>query len=449
MRPDWSSVLSRHLLDRRAGHRQKVLRAFASACAAERLPPAKRFGVQHEKLASLLAYAQAHVPHWTAQQPVRSPEEAAAVLSQWPVMRRGEIQAAGTGFISRFVSQASEDHTGGSTGTPMQFRVDQATQVAREASLMWADSLAGWRPGEKIAMLWGSDRDLKNARKSWRLHVRWWIENRRWFNAFDMGAEELARYHQAMARFKPAILVAYAGAAYALAEYLEQHGTAPSYPQLGVVCSAEMLLPHMREKIEKVFQKPVFDRYGNREVGAIAAECEAHQGLHLNEHDMLVEIDSPDPCHVPGPILITYFHNRAMPFIRYDTGDLGLLMPDEPCACGRTTRRLARIVGRQSDVIRTRGGKQVHGEFFTHLLYGVPGVREFQFVQESMDQYRLRLVGIPHESSPRLAQVAKEIEQAVECPGGVAVDWVEQIPLTASGKRRFTLSLLPAEEHSA
>lgn len=355
-------------------------------------------------------------------------------------MSRSEIQSDPDAFLSDLGGPWSEDATGGSTGTPMVFRVDRETQIARESSLMWADSLAGWRPGERMAMLWGSDRDVKNAGRSWRLALRWWIENRRWYNAFEMGETQMASYHEEMQSFRPHLLVAYASAAGTLACFVRDRGLQPRYPLKAIVTSAEVLAADVRQTVEGVFGKPVFDRYGNREFGAIATECEAHDGLHVNESDLIVEIDSSDPVHKPGPVLITYLHNLAMPFIRYNTEDLGLLGPEEVCACGRRTRCLKQIVGRCSDMIRTSNGTMVHGEYFTHLFYGERHVRQFQFVQQRPDDYVLYLVAERGAVADREPEWRQRILKTVGREAKLRIDYVDRIPTSASGKHRFTLS---------
>lgn len=400
---------------------------------------------RRQSLAELLSHAQRTVPHFRDVLRGRgiSPLNAEDVLRQLPPLCRADIQANPTAFISETATGTVDDHTGGSTGTPLTFKVDRVTQRAREASLMWANSLAGWKPGYRIAMLWGSDRDSKAAFRDWRLNLRWWIDNMRWYNAFEMGETEMAAFHQAMARFRPHLLVAYAGSLQTYARYLKETDRPPSYPVTSLVSSAEVLTPPMRTEVEAVFRKQVFDRYGNREAGAIAAECEVHGGLHVNEHDFVVEIDSDNPFQEPGRLLITYLVNKSMPLIRYDTGDLAVWAKGD-CACGRTSPRLARIVGRQSDTIRVANGKLIHGEFFTHVLYGASGVREFQFVQEDLQHYRLRVVG-DSISPDQEAQWRKKIAPLLGAESTLVVEQVESIPVLPSGKRRFTLSNLQSK----
>lgn len=443
MHPALSKFLASRLIDRKDGHRLAVLKRFEQLNRSDFYSAALREERQAEALAALLRHAQNHVPHF---RPLLADHEITArnardVLAKLPPLRRADIQANPASFVADDATGVVDDHTGGSTGTPLTFKVDRPTQQAREASLMWANGLAGWRPGERIAMLWGSDRDTKAAFRDWRLNLRWWLDNMRWYNAFEMGDAEMGAFHAAMKRFRPHLLVAYAGSLQIYARYLEKSGAVASYPLTSVVSSAEVLTASAREEAAACFQKPIYDRYGNREAGAIAAECEAHGGLHVNEHDFVVEIDSVDPFKEPGPLLITYLANHAMPLIRYDTGDLAVWAKGA-CSCGRTTPRLARVVGRQADTIRTAHGKLIHGEFFTHVLYGAEGVREFQFVQETVNRYCLRVVA--DRIRPELeAQWRKKIEPMLGEGAEFRVERVDSIPVLASGKRRFTLSEVP------
>lgn len=438
-----SVFLSRLLVDRAHGHRAAVLSAFESNRRFDGLQPAERVGRREERLAALLAHAREHVPFYADRVPAGdgvTPRNAREVLSKLPVVRRADMQQDAAKFVSDDSRSWVADATGGSTGTPMAFRVDRDTQIAREASLMWANSLAGWSPGERIAMLWGSDRDVQSASKKARLAVRWWIENMRWYNAFDMGEDRMEEFHSGLSGFRPHLLVAYAGSAFTYARFLKERGYAPAYPVRSIVSSAEVCTPAMRKTIEEVFRRPVFDRYGNREFGAIAAECDAHQGFHVNESDCIVEIDSPDPSRVEGPIIVTYLRNRAMPFLRYDTGDVGRFLSDEACACGRRTMRLAPVAGRQSDTIRTASGKLVHGEYFTHILYGATPVREFQFVQETPTLYRLLLVADRDRASSMEPRWREGIMEVLGSGSELRIEYVERIPPLPSGKRRFTVT---------
>ncbi len=445
MHPRLSSYLSKRLIDRAGGHRRQVLKAFEEKCRFDRLDEELRLRCQDERLAELLNHARQHVPHFQALMAgwdAIVPENAREALSFLPVMTRSDIQSDPAVHTADIGDASFQDATGGSTGTPMRFLVDRATQVARESSLYWSDRLAGWRYGDRIAMLWGSDRDVKSVTENVRSAVRWWLENRRWYNTFNMSVERMDAFHQDLCRFRPHVIIAYAGAMERYARYLRDRNTDLNYPLRSIISSAEMLTPAAREIVKDVFGQPVYDRYGNREFGAIAAECSRQNGLHINEMDCIVEIDSPDSQVEPGCVRITHLRNKVMPFIRYDTGDLACRAPDEPCACGCRTTRLARICGRQADSIRTQTGGMIHGEFITHLLYSARRVLEFQFIQESRTRYTLLLVADGHEDDETVDEWRKGIKEVTGPDSELDIRYVETIPATASGKRKFILSRL-------
>ena len=442
MQPFVSRFMTSALMDRKHGHRNKVLKKWGESNNFDWQDNACRARERAYRVSKLLNHAKCSVPYYQdilSQQPVDE-HVSFDVLKTLPVITRADLQRELHLFCAGTNIASYKDATGGSTGTPLSFIVDMQTKIAREASLMWADAMAGWCLGERIAMLWGADHDISGALKNHRLKFRWWMENRRWYNAFMMGPDEMSTFHKHMKHFKPHILVSYAGSLYEYSEYLQYEQISPTYPLKSIISSAEMLSPYIRRRVEETFTVPIYDRYGNREVGAIAAECEFHNGLHINERDMIVEIDSPDPYVVPGPIIITFLHNYAMPFIRYNTGDLACYANHEPCACGRKTDRFKKIVGRQSDSIQTSSGKIVHGEYFTHLFYGIDGIVEFQFVQHSLMKYELLLKGNKMIANNAVKGIARHIKDVVGENPDVQIKWVKKIPRTKSGKRRFTIS---------
>ncbi|MBU0677826.1 MAG: hypothetical protein KJ626_06885 [Verrucomicrobia bacterium] len=440
-----SAMLSRLLLDRSGGHRLQVLRDAEMHRRSDVVSEAQRRHDQQVDLARLLCHARDHVPVFSrllGADGSITPENAYEVLARLPVMDKKSIQKDPAGFVATYPMEKFSNSTGGSSGIPLNFKVDRERRIAGDASHYWANGLAGWTYGDRVAMLWGADRDVKDVSQTVRSKLRAWVDNVRWCNAFDMGPERMDGFHRQMKSFRPHIMIAYAGSAFTFARHLESRGIIPDYPLKGIITSAEVLTAEMRTCIERVFPVRVFDRYGSREFGPLAAECEAHEGLHLNEGDAVVEIESADPLNVPGRLIVTYLRNFAMPFIRYDTGDMACFLRDDVCSCGRTTRRFQRVVGRMSDTIRTASGSLVHGEYFTHIFYGVSGVEEFQFVQEEINRYRLLLVGDRGRAGQYEAEWREAIAHAVGQDAEVTIEYVDRIPALSSGKRRFTLSLL-------
>ncbi len=117
----------------------------------------------------------------------------------------------------------------------------------------------------------------------------------------------------------------------------------------------------MRTAIEKELNIMAFNNYGLSEVigPGVAGECAARQGMHIQEDHFIVECLDPDtlepvPQGQPGELVFTSLTKEAMPVIRYRTRDIAVL-DTSPCACGRTTTRMSRVIGRTDDMLIIRG----------------------------------------------------------------------------------------------
>ncbi len=120
---------------------------------------------------------------------------------------------------------------------------------------------------------------------------------------------------------------------------------------------AEMLPESLRADIEALGVRTL-QAYGTAELGALAHECEHKGGWHLAA-DAIVEVldletGAPAAPGQPGEVVATVF-DEAYPLIRLAIGDIAALAPDAPCPCGRTTPKLAGLLGRVGDAVKVRG----------------------------------------------------------------------------------------------
>jgi phenylacetate-CoA ligase len=160
-----------------------------------------------------------------------------------------------------------------------------------------------------------------------------------------------------------------------IAESLAEQGTDPR--ALGIrygMFGAEPWTEGMRTAIERAFGCRAHDIYGLSEIigPGVAGECEARAGLHVCDDHFLPEIIDPvtgalRPAGQEGELVLTTLTKRAMPMIRYRTGDITALTP-EPCGCGRTAARIARIKGRVDDMLVVKGVNLYPSEVEAALL---------------------------------------------------------------------------------
>ncbi len=116
----------------------------------------------------------------------------------------------------------------------------------------------------------------------------------------------------------------------------------------------------LRNELEELWGCPVYDNYGTNELGEGAFECPHKSGLHLMEdldYFEILDTETNQPV-APGEIgnlVVTVFHRRLQPIIRFNLRDLGRLVSTETCGCGSNFRRMDHFLGRSDSMVKIRG----------------------------------------------------------------------------------------------
>jgi len=403
---------------------------------------------QREQLEKLLRHAFQHVPYYRKimqeYEVVKGNNIILDRFTDLPFLTKSIIREHVENLKSDDLNQRNcyKNSSGGSTGEPVTFIQDKEYREKGVAKKILGDKISGKDLCEPEIKLWGSERDLFQGTVGLRAKIGNFVRNRKFLNSFKMSREDMKNYIEQINAMRPQLVLAYAQSAYELARFsLEQ--SLPIENVVAVITSAGTLYPFMRATISEGFHAPVFNRYGSREVGSIATECDAHLGLHVNMETQLVEIidDQGDYCNPgeEGEIVITSLTNYAMPLIRYRIGDMGIWAEQE-CTCGRGASVLKAVTGRTVDIFLTKEGEKVDGEYFTHLIYFKDWVQKFQFIQEEIELIRVK---IQRNSEPPTNHL-KEIEEKICFVMGqsckVEFEFVEDIPPHSSGKYRYTIS---------
>ncbi|MFA5599165.1 MAG: hypothetical protein WDA06_01075 [Phenylobacterium sp.] len=343
-----------------------------------------------------------------------------------PFLTKEIIRREGANLYSRDHKKRGsyKNTSGGSTGEPVEFLQDKNYDDWSIANKIYIKRKGGQDIGEKELRLWGSERDIFEGREKLSIRLRNWLYNRKELNAFRMSEQDMERFVGIWNNFRPTWVEAYAQSIYELAKFIQQKKL-NIYSPRGIVTSAGMLYPEMKEKIEKVFKCFVHNRYGSREVGDMACSDEREKGLRLSIWNHYLEI-------IDGKIFITALSNFSMPLIRYDIGDMA--------ESGEEWSYLKNIKGRVVNIFKNKKGELIDGEYFTHLFYMKNWVRNFQVVQKKLDLIHINIVLAEEKNNAGIQQIDNDIKVVMGNDCKIQWNFVDEIPPTKSGKYLYTIS---------
>jgi phenylacetate-CoA ligase len=362
-------------------------------------------------------------------------------LSRIPLLSKDDVRANTSALCSRTFTRESlkVSRTGGSTGTALELYFDEACQALRNAAAMRSDGWAGWRPGMERAAIWGNPKEPDTVRGRLRMLF---YDRFTSLDTMNMSAMAMLRFYEYYQQHRPPVIFGHSHSIYVLALFLRERRLVPAKPR-GIISTSMTLLQPEREVIEQVFACPVSDRYGCEEVGLIAAQCEQHEGLHLNADHLVVEFlnEAGEPVQPgeEGRIVVTDLINHGMPLIRYVVGDLGV-PSDRPCACGRGLPVMARVTGRVADFLLREDGSLVAGvSLIERTLTAIPGLKQMQLVQDQVDALTVNLVSGREYGAHSESLLRDELQSAFGPSVRVSIRLMSRIPQERSGKYRFAI----------
>jgi phenylacetate-CoA ligase len=374
---------------RRYGDVEAVRREYAFAHYAAMTQDELRVK-QLQCLQELASYARAHCTYYRERLPTRL--DSLDDLRHIPLLRKADVRAnfdailADAGARSRILL----DQTSGTTGSFMRFAASAEGVRAHFAVIDNYYASFGCDYGARRVRLGGHVfAPASRTRPPFWLYSR--VDNQLYMSAYHMDAHTLPLYVAKLNAFRPVYITGLGHITYLLGHYLEEHGGLAFTPR-GVFTDAEMLLPQQRETIERGFGVDCYDIYGTRETNWLAAQCVQHRYHTLPLSSILEVVDDagrPLPAGQVGHIVVTDLTQKAFPFIRYDTGDLGALAAEE-CPCGWHSRVLDLIEGRTDDYILTPRGRKVIP--LARVIWAAQHVIESQVVQTHPDRVLLRVV---------------------------------------------------------
>lgn len=359
-------------------------------------------------------------------------------FTEFPVIDKDVIRTNYSDFRS---GQYSDDEvipaiTSGSTGTPFKVFHDRNKKLRNSADTLYFAGLAGYEIGQKLIYLkiWVEEKMAPP------LYYK--MQNMIPVDVIKLSDEVIEELIQRIESEKTNYsILGYVSALEQICKYLEKKGVERVDAEVAsIITMSESLTEYVKEKMEDFFGAPVYGRYSNLENGILAQQVPGSDGKYLiNQASYKIEVlnfddDYPAPPGVPGRIVVTDLFSYAMPMIRYDTGDVGTLSGSD--LNGKAY--FDKIEGRKLDVLYDTSGNIVSSYIMYKNMWQYTEIKQYQLIQEGEKKYRFKINADTVFKKEK--KLVEEFKLHLGSDADFVVEYVDEIPLLASGKRKKTLN---------
>lgn len=405
--------------------------------SAEELSALQRRGLQR-----LLEHATGLAPYYR-ELGIAAEADPYAWLSKFPILTKKVLRSEGERLLTvpkRGLVAAPSSGSSGFQSTvylaPDEVSVTQAIQT-----LWW--EWAGYRLGHSILQTGMTpERGFVKGTKDLLLRTTY-------LNAFGVSEGFMLEKLEEVRQRPHDHFAGYASSLYLFAKTAELHGI-DDVRFDSVISWGDKMFPHYRELIERQFRTRVYDTYGCTEGLMIAAQKDKQQYYVMSPHVVLELLDANWQPVAPGKlgrVVVTRLDARAMPLVRYYLGDLavaGERRAGEPYELAFPL--LERIVGRDTDIVRTPKEQFMVVHTFTGIFEFFPQIEQFRVVQRELSGIEIEYIPAPGFHEGVLDGIREKLFDFIEPPFEIRFVPVERIPPTPSGKPQIIQSLLPQPE---
>lgn len=322
--------------------------------------------------------------------------------------------------------------TSGSTGTPFSVTQDFKKRNRTIADLKVFGELCNYPSHERMVFF----RVINS--KLHRTPEQEDRENIYYIDSSDLGDAHLEEMKNTLLEKKPRIVFSYSSTLVELAKYIGRTGIPKSgFSTKSVLTGGEGLSDENRKLLEKVFGCTVYRRYSDMELGILGQDMGNGSEYILNWgsyyfETLKINSDEPTAPGEAGRIVITDLFNYAFPMIRYDTGDLGVLDDSNP----NEFPKLKEIYGRVRDCVYATDGRLISPAKVSVMMWGSESVKQWQFIQETKNDYVLKL-----NCDKKIEEQVyiEKFKSLLGADAGITVQFVDEIPVTSSNKRRAVI----------
>jgi phenylacetate-CoA ligase len=352
-------------------------------------------------------------------------------LNLLPIITKSDIK----NNISKFKSPIKPfkySATGGSTGSPLKFSMSKNDYEMAYALLYKAWIKVGYEVGDSVFVFAGGsligDKTIKSKLNSFLLNFKQ-------FSSYGLDDNSMSEAAIQILRTKPKFLRGYSSAIYYLAKYFEQNNL--DYHFSAVFTTSEMLLKVQKSKISKIFNCNVYSQYGLNDGGVSAFQLnDGTNNFHVDNERAILETvnhENKKTYNKSLPIIATSLLNYSFPFIRYDTGDLGILRNDQ----SSKREYLSSLDGRVTDLIKINN-KIISGPVLT-VLMGNINCEAYQFIIKNNKEIIVKIIKSINYTNSDQSFIENSLKDKIDVNLNISFDYVDKI--SSVNKHKFIINI--------
>ncbi len=395
--------------------------------------------LQRQNLQKLLSHVSS-IPYYRDFDTHSEGDDPYACLQQFPILQKDDIKQRFDDFFTLDKNKLISEKSSGSSGVQMEVLVDRTElSISQAIQILWWE-WAGYQLGYPLVQTGMTpNRGIVKKVKDILLLTNYIM-------AFEHSEDQILQLLKTLERKKQApFLAGYASSLYAIACIAEQHNLQVNFKS--AISWGDKLFDHYRKKIDTIFQTKVFETYGCGEGIMIGAQADLPYMYIMSPHVVLEIVDdngTPLPDGELGHVVVTRLDHFSMPLIRYKLGDLAIKLPKNEYPTHRKFQfpLLKKVIGRDTDIVKTPSNKIMIVHFFTGIFEHIPQIKQFRVIQNELDAIRIEYIPGPAFYEGILDQIRDQIQQFLKEPYPVHFKKVDHIPPTPSGKPQIVTSTL-------
>ena len=395
--------------------------------------------LQKKKLGNVLDYAAEHSSYYAQFKEYYDPDPV-KFLKKLPILDKETLRKNTDALLTKDKSYLILQRSSGSSGVQTTVYFDKKEQsIQRAYQIRWWE-WAGYRMGDPILQT-GITPKRGTLKK-----IKDFLFQTYYLPAFTHSEKSVLDAFKWVSGKKNVVFAGYASSLYVLAKIAKKNKTQMNFKT--AISWGDKLFEHYRKSIESTFETQVYETYASSEGFMIAAQKDLHY-LYLMTTDVYVEIVDENDEEVEdgkmGHLVITKLNNFSMPLIRYRIGDLAIKLPREKYPEHREYAYplLQKVIGRDTDLIKTRSGKYMVVHSFTGIIEHYPEIKQYTVIQKDLDGIIIQYIADDGFDITVLDKIEWEIRKSLqEDRFYVKFEKVEYIAPTASGKPQIIQSFL-------